>query len=438
MSEAALATWLARLETLHPRPIDLGLERVRSVAERAGWCPLPCPVLIVGGTNGKGSTVTYAESILRAAGYRTGATISPHLLSFTERIRIDGQDASAAQICEAFAHIEAVRGDCSLTYFEFGVLAAAYCFVQAQLDVIVLEVGLGGRLDATNLWDADVAVLTNVALDHADWLGSTREAIGREKVGIARPARPAVIADRAPPDTVIEGLQAMGASSQWIAHDFGWRDANEDTWQYFDGETSMTLPRPRMPGDWQLDNASAAITAVRRLPAPIHVSEHHIAEGIGSAFIAGRLESLWVEGVECCFDVGHNPAAAQAGVQTLQAQTSRHVIAVAAIMSDKDISGVLAHWCTCVDEWFVGDLASLPRALPSAALADAITEACTAAQRPAAQHQCASLQQAFSAALTQAQALSAYRAPLVLVFGSFYTVAAVRKAIIDANFSVAQ
>ncbi|KGO97578.1 bifunctional folylpolyglutamate synthase/dihydrofolate synthase, partial [Novilysobacter defluvii] len=267
-----LAEWLEYIERQHLKSIDMGLERVREVAARMGLARPAERVVTVGGTNGKGSTVAFLEAIAREAGWRVGCYTSPHLLAYNERVRIDGHQAGDQELVGAFEAVEAARGDTALTYFEYGTLAALWLFERAGLDLAVLEVGLGGRLDATNLVDADVAVITTVDLDHQDWLGSDREAIGREKAGIARAWRPLVLGDDDPPSSVLGHAYAIGASAVRIGCDFFFDAAPGDAapghWRWREVGYEVDLPRPGLEAPTQLRNAAVAIAALRALDWP--------------------------------------------------------------------------------------------------------------------------------------------------------------------------
>ena len=258
MASRTLADWLQYVQRQHPQPIALGLERVARVLARMN-VRIECPVFIVGGTNGKGSTCAMLEAILQAAGFRTGLYTSPHLVRYNERVRIDGREAEDAALCEAFAAVEVARLDVPLTYFEYATLAAIWLFGQAQLEVVVLEVGLGGRLDAVNVLDADCAVLTSIGIDHVDFLGATRESIGREKAGIFRCGRAAVVADPSPPKSVMQVAQAAGARLLLVGRDFGY--VSEDgQWRYWGpAGTRAGLSYPALRGSLQLRNAAAAM-----------------------------------------------------------------------------------------------------------------------------------------------------------------------------------
>ncbi|HRO27721.1 MAG TPA: Mur ligase family protein, partial [Luteimonas sp.] len=264
-----LPDWLAYIERQHPKSIEMGLERVREVAVRMRLYRPAHRVITVGGTNGKGSTVAFIEAIARAAGLRVGAYTSPHLLAYNERVRIDGRDADDAALSSAFAAVEAARGDTLLTYFEFGTLAALWLFQRADLDLAILEVGLGGRLDATNLVDADVAVITTVDLDHQDWLGEDREAIGAEKAGIARAWKPLVLGDDDPPASVLRHAYAIGASAIRAGSDFFFERLDAARWRWRELDYALELSLPALAARVQLRNAAIAIAALRALDIEI-------------------------------------------------------------------------------------------------------------------------------------------------------------------------
>ncbi|MDE3011290.1 MAG: bifunctional tetrahydrofolate synthase/dihydrofolate synthase, partial [Pseudomonadota bacterium] len=311
-----LAGWLAYLEHLHSKPIDLGLERVRAVLERLP-ARRPVPVITVGGTNGKGSTTAFLEAILVAAGYRTGCYTSPHLLRYNERIRIDRRPASDADIVASFEAVECVRGDTPLTYFEFGTLAALHHFDQAQVDVLVLEVGLGGRLDAVNVVEPDCAVVTSVALDHMEFLGPDRESIAREKAGIFRAGRPAVFGEADVPASLAAHATDIGALLHVAGREFSHRSGGSQ-W-HFQGPRGQqySLPYPALRGAYQLDNACCALTALALLQDRLPVAQQHVREGLVGVTLPGRLQVLPGRPA-VILDVAHNPHAAAALARSLE------------------------------------------------------------------------------------------------------------------------
>ncbi|WP_426287337.1 bifunctional tetrahydrofolate synthase/dihydrofolate synthase [Luteibacter sp. E-22] len=421
-----LAEWLAYQERTHPRDIALGLDRVRAVWEAMG-APRPAPIVItVGGTNGKGSTVALLEGMLRAAGYRTGCYTSPHLLRYNERIRIEGEDAADEALVASFERIEAARGDIPQTYFEFGTLAAIDLMARASLDVAILEVGLGGRLDAVNIVDPDVAVVTTVDLDHQDWLGGDRDSIGREKAGIARAGRPAIVGEPAPPAGLLQALRDIGAhivrageaytvttapaeAAPVGATPVGWR------WTHRDG-TVLDLPRPALDAPVQVANAATAIAAIHALGPRVDVSPEAIRRALEQVHVAGRLQRI-AERPRTLVDVGHNPQAARALAAWLDAEPSTgRVFAVYGALADKDVAGVVAALGRRIDGWFLAGLErDTPRGLPAEAVA-----ATLAAVLPG------SAAQAFP---DVAQAWAAARdtagdEDTVLLFGSFFVAGA--------------
>ena len=298
-----LATWLSYLEHLHSKTIDLGLARVSEVAKRMAVLK-PAPfVFTVAGTNGKGTTCRTLESALMAAGYKVGVYSSPHLVRYTERVRVQGEELTELAHTTSFAEIEAARGEISLSYFEFGTLSALWLFQQARLDVVILEVGLGGRLDATNIVDADVAVVTSIALDHTDWLGPDRESIGREKAGIFRAGKAAIVGEPDMPLTIAQVADEKGA--RLLRRDVDWRyEAGEQGWSFFDRQGALTdLPLPQVP----MPNAATAIAALRA--SGLKVSEQAIRDGVQRAMLPGRFQII-SEAPRTILDVAHNPHAA--------------------------------------------------------------------------------------------------------------------------------
>jgi dihydrofolate synthase/folylpolyglutamate synthase len=307
-----LDDWLAFIERQHTQPIALGLDRVRSVAGVLGQRQA-CPVILVGGTNGKGSTCAMLERILLAAGYRVGLYTSPHLLRYNERVRIDGRPVGDEALCAGFARVEKARvsrDDTPLTYFEFGTLCAWEVFAAEPLDAIILEVGLGGRLDATNLYDPDVAIVTGIDLDHMDYLGPTREHIGFEKAGIFRTGRPAICGDARPPQRLVEHAAAIGAELQVLGRDFGF-ERQEGQWQFHGRHGRRSgLAFPALRGNRQLDNASCVLAALDELRASLPVAMQDIRRGLAEVELAGRFQVLPGRPA-VVLDVAHNPQAAR-------------------------------------------------------------------------------------------------------------------------------
>lgn len=345
-----LATWLHYLEHLHSQAIELGLDRIQRVAARLDLLK-PAPfIFTVAGTNGKGTTCRTLETLLMAAGYRVGVYSSPHLVRYTERVRVQGAELDEALHSASFASIEAGRGDISLTYFEFGTISALNLFREANLDVVILEVGLGGRLDATNIVDADVAVITSIALDHTDWLGPDRESIGREKAGVFRGGKPAVVGEADMPYTIAEVAAEKGAQLLQINRDWQWqKQENSWTWQDAQGEL-RDLPLPQVP----LPNAATALTALRA--SGLNVSEAVIREHLPLAILPGRFQTV-SESPRVILDVAHNPHAANYLASRLaELPKSGKVHAVVGMLHDKDIAGTLAALAPQVDNWYCAPL----------------------------------------------------------------------------------
>ncbi|WP_045738812.1 bifunctional tetrahydrofolate synthase/dihydrofolate synthase [Xanthomonas sp. MUS 060] len=406
-----LSDWLAYIEQQHPRDIAMGLERVRAVAVRMGLTRPAKRVITVGGTNGKGSTVAFIEAIARAGGWAVGSYTSPHLLRYNERVRLDGEEASDAQLIAGFAAVEAARGDTPLTYFEYGTLAALWLFQQAALDLAVLEVGLGGRLDAVNVVDADVAVITTVDIDHTDWLGSDREAIGAEKAGIARPWKPLVLGEIDPPSSVLRHAYAIGASTFRAGSDFFHEPLDAERWRWRDVGTNLLLPLPQLRAPVQRANAATAIAALRALRKSLPRSAY--ADGIAAARLRGRLQVCMRDGVEVLVDVGHNPQAARELAASLQAQPIVGATrAVFAALGDKDAVGVVKALEGQVDTWHLAGLSGA-RAQSGVQLRERLAGTAAAVAVVAE-----SVVQALQQALQQARP-----GDRVLVFGSFHTAA---------------
>jgi dihydrofolate synthase/folylpolyglutamate synthase len=411
----SLADWLEHIAQGHPREIALGLERVAAVRDRLGFA-LDAVVLTIGGTNGKGSCVAMLEAILRAAGYRVGAYTSPHLLRYNERIRLDGIEAKDAALCEAFAAIEAARGEIPLTYFEHGTLAALWLFARAGLDAVVLEVGLGGRLDAVNVVDPDVALVTTVDLDHQDWLGPDREAIGREKAGIFRPGRPAIYGGEDPPESLLAHAAAIGADLRLAGRDFD-AEARSADWDYRSGggRRRAGLPLPALRGAFQVENAAAVVATLEAVAARLPVGNAALREGLLAAQPAGRFQ-VFPGPVTTVLDVAHNPQAARALRENLRqfAAGRGRTLAVFSMLADKDIAAVVSEMGPEIAAWFHAPLPVL-----RGASSELIAQRLAAAAPDAPRNGFDTLADAWRAAHAQARP-----GDRVLVFGSFYTVAA--------------
>jgi dihydrofolate synthase/folylpolyglutamate synthase len=408
----SLADWLGYIERQHPQAIALGLDRVVAVLAELR-IEISCPIVTVGGTNGKGSTCALLEAILSCAGYRTGLYTSPHLLRYSERVRIAGREADDDTLCEAFAAVERARGTVPLTYFEFGTLAAFVLFSAEHPDAVILEVGLGGRLDAVNVLDADCAVLTSVGIDHTEYLGSTREAIGREKAGIFRSGKPAVVADPSPPASVLEEAQGKGARLLLIGRDFGYQ--RQDTqWSYWGpGGKRSGLAHPALRGAMQLRNASAAFAAVDALRERLPVAMQDLRRGLAEAALPGRFQVLPGR-PQVVLDVAHNPeAAAVLAVNLGDSGFAPETIAVFGMLEDKDIAGVVRAMAPRITRWHLATLPG-PRGAGSFHLRKILLE--EKIQNPVFEH--ASVAEALAAARSEAA-----ENDKIVVFGSFLTVA---------------
>jgi dihydrofolate synthase / folylpolyglutamate synthase len=402
-----LAQWLAFIEQQHPSAIAMGLERVASVLERMGT-RLDCPVITVAGTNGKGSTCAFLEAMLRAAGHKTALYTSPHLLRYNERVRISGAEATDAELCESFEAVEEARGATPLTYFEYGTLAALSLFKRKKADVAVLEVGLGGRLDAVNVIAPDCAVLTSVGIDHIEYLGGSRESIGAEKAGIFRAHRPAVIAE---PDVPASVLAAPGEKFL-LGKDFGYA-AEGTQWSYWGpGGRRGGLAWPALRGAIQLRNASAALCALDALQERLPLAMQDVRRGLAEASLAGRFQVLPGR-PQIILDVAHNPQAAKTLAQNLgDSGFAPETIAVCGMLRDKDIPGVFRELAPRITRWH---FATLPP--PRGALASELAEHLRSIDPRAS----ASVHESAHEAFAAAQAAAAQNDKIV-AFGSFLTV----------------
>ena len=413
-----LLEWLARIERAHPSAIAMGLERVARVRDAMG-ATFSGPVVIVGGTNGKGSTCAMLEAILRAAGYRVGLYTSPHLLRYNERVRIDGEEASDEALVQGFERAEAARGETPLTYFEYGTLAAWQLFAEAGLDVLILEVGLGGRLDAVNAFEPDCSVVTSIGIDHVDYLGPTRESIGFEKAGIFRAGRPAICGDPNPPATLVEHARAIGAELKVIGRDFGFEgvfEGNQRQWNYRGRQGArLALAPPALRGDLQLVNASTALAALDALASRLPVSMQAVREGLARVELPGRFQVMPGRPV-VVLDVAHNPQAAKVLAGNL-GDMGFHpdTYAVLGMLKDKDIEGVVRELAGRVTHWLVATLTGA-----RAARADELAQAIARAGAPGEVMAFDSPRFAYEEALRRAG-----ENDRIVVFGSFVTVAEV-------------
>ena len=412
----SLEGWLGYIESQHDRPIDLGLARVEAVKARLGQSKT-CPVILVGGTNGKGSTCAMLERIFLAAGYRTGVYSSPHLLRYNERVRINGQAADDAALCAGFARVEAARGDTSLTYFEFGTLAAWETFSQASLDVLILEVGLGGRLDAVNIYEPDCTVVTTVDMDHMDFLGDTREAIGFEKAGIFRTGVPAICGDDAPPSSLLQHAEAIGAPLQVLGKDFGYQRLEQQWqfWQLRDGTVHKrsSIAFPGMRGGNQLQNASVVLAVLEAVKDKLPVAMQDIRRGLIEVELPGRFQVLPGQPT-IILDVAHNPQAARILADNLGNMAFHpETFAVFGMLRDKDMAAVVQALKGRVTQW-------LPCTLPGprAASADELVQILESAGIPGPH-----LTFAIPAAALAYAREQAGDGDRIVAFGSFLTVA---------------
>lgn len=418
-----LNDWLAYIEGLHPKSIAMGLERVNQIIERLSLHP-SFTIITVAGTNGKGSTCAMLENIYREAGYKVGCYTSPHLVRYNERVKVNGKEVNDETLCEAFTAIDAARTrdvdyPVALTYFEVGTLAAIWNFMQSQVDIAILEIGLGGRLDAVNAFEPDCAIVTSIDLDHMEFLGDTREKIGFEKAGIYRSHVPAICGDHTPPESLLSYASSIQADFKLIDLDFG-HHLTAGGWQFVNqGQLQYELPLPALQGHYQLDNAACAIAAVESLQNKRTVPVAAMAKAMQATTVAGRFQTIslkpWV-----ILDVAHNPHAARALAENLHtcSKSSSKTIAVFAMLGDKDIPGVIAAVQQEIDSWYVADI-DHPRGAPAQTL-----KACIAQSAPLAR--CLSFDNAANA---YAQAcIDAGENDKIVVFGSFFTVSNVMQA----------
>lgn len=378
MRFANLHDWLAWQEKLHPAEIELGLERVAAVLQRMKPGELKFTVISVAGTNGKGSCVALLDAIYRAAGYSVGAYTSPHLKNYNERISIDGVTVSDQQLCEVFDRIDQCRGEISLTYFEFGTLAAIALMVDADVDVAILEVGLGGRLDAVNIFDADVALISSIGMDHQEWLGNDREKIALEKAGIARAGKPVVCGEIHPPESLEMYLQDIHAPLFLINRDFfverTQSDISSESWSWTDGEKRRaSLPLPALRGEMQLVNAASVLKVIHLLMTKLPVSQSNIRQGLASVYLPARFQVIPGD-IPVIVDVAHNVQAAEALAGNLKSLACKgSTMAVFGCFRDKDIRGIVEQMAPVIDHWFVATLDG-PRARDARDIAQHITQ----------------------------------------------------------------
>jgi len=413
-----LTDWLGYIESIHPSTIDLTLERTRIVIERLNL-DISFPILTVGGTNGKGSTCSILESIYKEAGYKVACYTSPHFLNFNERIKIQTLAVSDEVICEAFSRIESAREGVTLTYFEYGTIAAMIIFSEAHVDVAILEVGLGGRLDAVNVFDADCAIVTTVDLDHMDYLGHTREAIGFEKAGIYRTEKTSICGDFDPPQSLIKHAELIHADLKIIGKDFGY-EAHHDSFDFLiDSNFVMNLPLPKLQGDFQLANATNALMAVKAMEDKLPLTEISIQKGITLTLLPGRFQEV-KKMPSLILDVAHNPQAARSLSHNLKTHVvPGKTIAVFSILKDKDIFGVINELNLDIDDWFIAEIQN-ERAASIENISNTIQKINPSAHIEAFKN----IQEAYQFASKEVT-----RNDRIIVFGSFFTVADIMKII---------
>lgn len=418
--------WLSYLETCHPKAIELGLDRIKQVYEHcetsanttensSATIPFNCPVITIAGTNGKGSCVALTQAILTAAGYRVGAYTSPHLLDYNERIQIAGELVRDSTLCETFSHIEKVRDGIPLTYFEFTTLAAFLLFKAAQLDLLILEVGVGGRLDAVNCVNADIAVISMVDLDHTEWLGHTREQIAKEKAGIMRPNKPCVFGDFTLPTSVYEQAALLNTPLYLQGQHFDYKKQRAMwSWQS-QQQTLMNLPLPRI----DLQNAATVLQVIELLTDSFSISRSSIEEGLKQVFLPGRFQMLEKESTQLILDVAHNPAGGSCLAKRLAKEfCSGKTYAVVGMLADKDITNTLAPLVSQIDVWYLANL-EVPRGAAAEQLGSCLLGLHPAATMFKFSSPTRAVQQAYK---------TAQKGDRVIVFGSFHTVSVVLKS----------
>lgn len=431
-----LSDWLEFIEQLHNKPIDLGLERMNLMIDRLG-IRFSCPVFTVAGTNGKGSTCAMLESVLRSAGYRVGMHTSPHLLRFNERVFMDGKEADDETIVRALKDVNKARGELTLSYFEFTGLAILKIFAEAHLDAVILEIGLGGRLDAMNAIDTDCGIVCAIGIDHVAFLGNTREKIAYEKACIYRASRPAVCTDRNPPHTLLEHAGKIGAPLYVYGRDFETKVSADgktfDLWFAGSDERLEAVPLPALAGDNQVQNAAGALAALSLMKADFPRYRSGIARGFESVRLTGRFQCIKPRdelGAELAIDVGHNPNAAEALVGNLRKYRvpGEELWAVFGMLADKDMKEVSRIVSPVISRWFAASLTG-PRAASSSELSRAMEQAGVDMSRVCTFD---SVADALGQALAESRkALSGGRAVKIIGFGSFVTVSAIMRELAE-------
>lgn len=424
----SLVDWLSYIESLHPKSIAMGLDRVNQMIERLALYP-KFVIITVAGTNGKGSTCAMLAEMYQQAGYQVGCYSSPHLLRYNERVRVNGVEASDADLCLAFEAVDAARNiddAIALTYFEVGTLAAVWHFMQVPLDVVILEIGLGGRLDAVNAFEPDCAIVTSVDLDHQEFLGDTREAIGFEKAGVYRANKPAILGDANPPVSLVQHAQNIKAQLGQIQQDFGYQ-LSQSSWQFIaHGAVRYTLPLPALKGDYQLSNAACAVAAVEALQYKLPVAIDAMTNALRQVKLSGRFQLVQTK-PNVILDVAHNPHAAKALAINLKQSRASHsqVLAVFAMLADKDMNGVIAALMSEVDIWYVASIGHV-RGASATQLAAHVR-----AVNPNARVQLFDTTvQAFKQACIDIETCNDVNEnDKIVVFGSFFTVSAVMQVL---------
>ena len=411
-----LQNWLAWQQTLHSQKIELGLDRIAEVANSLGVVQPEYQIITVAGTNGKGSIVAILESIYHQAGYRVGAYTSPHLLHYNERIRIAQHNIDDESLCKAFDLVDQARGKTSLSYFEFGTLAAMQIFDNAKLDVAIYEVGLGGRLDAVNIFATGLAIVSNIGIDHVQWLGSTRESIGLEKAGIFRAHQPAICGDKEPPESLVKYAQELQSNLYIINKDYAYQNNLDETWSFHSSNLDWeNLPMPSLYGDIQVSNAATALMGLQCADEKLPVTRESIDRGLNNINLLGRFQRM-TGACEIILDVAHNLDSAKVLANNLQGlEPASKTYAVFAVLADKDVDGIIGSVKGYIDEWFISELDS-DRCLYSADLQRGLEKQCP----ECIVHSYPSISAAYFAAKKHAD-----HASRIVVFGSFLTVAEV-------------
>ncbi len=441
IEQRTLTDWLRYIEQLHPKAIAMGLERIKLVIQRLKLNP-DFKIITVAGTNGKGSTSAMLAEIYKQAGYRTGCYTSPHLLRYNERVRINGAEVSDDALCQAFSAVENARvghseaeQEVALTYFEIGTLAAVWYFVQAGIDVAILEIGLGGRLDAVNAFDPDCAIVTSIDLDHQEFLGNTRESVGAEKSGVYRTAVPAIYGDMSPPQSLVLHAHDIGADLQCIGQQFSY-EVRDSGWNYHANQQIVyTLPLPALEGSYQFMNASCAIAAVESLQTVLPVASQAIAAAMAEVRLAGRFQTV-SKYPQIILDVAHNPHAAQALARNLQAHRFRSeqdaankgkTIAVFAMLADKDVHGVIDAIKEEIDFWYIAGIDHI-RSMPVSDLFQVLLEVVPNARVKMFEHVADACKQA---RIDTEVCIDRNENDKIIVFGSFFTVSNVMQYLND-------